>query len=147
MQEKLRYFLSRGARASRSTCLATPAINLTPSGINLHSGDVMHAPMFYDGTALVMTLTDTQTNAAVTESFAVNIPGIVGGRTPYVGFTAGTGGLSATQNILSWSYEPQKVTAAPVILPTTGSTLDRSLSQWRPQSRVRPPITRPMEIR
>ncbi|MGA7317361.1 MAG: chitobiase/beta-hexosaminidase C-terminal domain-containing protein, partial [Silvibacterium sp.] len=82
----------------------TPAIDLTPSGINLHSGDVMHARLFYDGTALVMTLTDTQTNASVTESFAVNIPGIVGGNSAYVGFTAGTGGVAATQNILSWSY-------------------------------------------
>jgi Legume lectin domain len=82
----------------------TPAIDLTSSGINLHSGDVMHAHMFYDGTALVMTLTDTQTNASATESFDVNIPGAVGGNSAYVGFTAGTGGLGATQNIVSWSY-------------------------------------------
>lgn len=81
-----------------------PTIDLTPSGINLHSGDVMHAHIFYDGSALVMTLTDTQTNESVTESFDVNIPSVVGGNSAYVGFTGGTGGLGATQNILSWSY-------------------------------------------
>ncbi|MBV8674650.1 MAG: chitobiase/beta-hexosaminidase C-terminal domain-containing protein [Acidobacteriaceae bacterium] len=102
----------------------TPAIDLTPSGVNLHSGDVMHAHMSYDGTTLVMTLTDTQTSASVTESFAVNIPALVGGSSAYVGFTAGTGGLSATENILSWSYgsvtQPAKVTSAPAILPAGG---------------------------
>jgi hypothetical protein len=34
----------------------------------------------------------------------VNIPAIVGGTTAYVGFTAGTGGTSAIQNILDWTY-------------------------------------------
>jgi len=102
-----------------------PAINLTPSGINLHSGDVMHAHMTYDGATLTMTLTDTQTNASATESFAVNIPSIVGGSSAYVGFTAGTGGVGSTQNILSWSYgsviEPAKVTSTPAILPGSGT--------------------------
>jgi len=28
----------------------------------------------------------------------------VGGNVAYVGFTAGTGGLSATQRILTWTY-------------------------------------------
>jgi len=28
----------------------------------------------------------------------------VGGNTAYVGFTAGTGGLSATQQVLNWTY-------------------------------------------
>jgi hypothetical protein len=51
-----------------------------------------------------MTLTDTVTLASVTEVFAVNIPSIVGGNTAYVGFTGGTGGFGATQNVLTWTY-------------------------------------------
>jgi len=35
----------------------------------------------------------------------VNIPGTVGGNTAYVGFTGGSGGATATQEILSWNYE------------------------------------------
>jgi hypothetical protein len=63
--------------------------------------------MVYDGTNLTMTLTDTVTNATVTEAFPVNIPSIVGSNTAWVGFTGGTGGFSATQNVLSWSYSAQ----------------------------------------
>jgi hypothetical protein len=82
----------------------TPAVNLSSTGINLHSGDLMHAHIVYDGTNLTMTLTDTVTNATVTEVFPVNIPSIVGGSTARVGFTAGTGNTTATQNVMSWTY-------------------------------------------
>jgi hypothetical protein len=51
-----------------------------------------------------MTLTDTVTNAAATEVFTVNIPSVVGSDTAYVGFTGSTGGETATQNVLSWTY-------------------------------------------
>jgi len=81
-----------------------PAIDLTPSGINLHSGDVMHAHVVYDGSALVMTLTDMKTNVMTTVTFPVNIPQIVGGSTAYFGFTGGTGTTSSVQDVLSWSY-------------------------------------------
>jgi hypothetical protein len=81
-----------------------PAVDLGSTGINLHSGDIMEAHMVYDGTNLTMTLTDTVTAASVVEVFPVNIPAIVGANTAYVGFTAGTGGLTATQNVLTWSY-------------------------------------------
>jgi LysM repeat protein len=81
-----------------------PAVDLSSTGINLHSGDIMDAQLVYDGTNLTMTLTDTVSNAAVTEVFPVNIPSIVGAGTAYVGFTGSTGGESATQNVLSWTY-------------------------------------------
>jgi hypothetical protein len=81
-----------------------PAVNLASSGINLHSGDLMQAQVTYDGTTLRLTLTDTVTHATFQTSQALNIPSIVGGNKAYVGFTAGTGGLTATQQILSWSF-------------------------------------------
>ena len=83
-----------------------PAIDLTPSGVNLHSGDVMDAHLTYDGTTLTLTLTDTATNATFTASQAINIPGTVGASTAFIGFTGGTGGTVSTQNILSWTYTP-----------------------------------------
>ena len=82
----------------------TPAVDMTASGVNLHSGDILHAHITYDGTTLTLTLTDTVTNASFTTSTAINIPATVGGNTAYVGFTAGTGGLVATQKILNWTY-------------------------------------------
>jgi hypothetical protein len=48
-------------------------------------------------------LTDTVTAASFTQTTAVNIPSIVGSGTAYAGFTAGTGGLTMTADILSWT--------------------------------------------
>jgi hypothetical protein len=100
-----------------------PAVNLSSTGINLHSGDIMHANITYDGTNLTMTLTDTATSATVTETFPANLPGLVGGNTAYVGFTGGTGGSTATQNILSWTFTSltQPPAAAPTFSPAAGS--------------------------
>jgi Chitobiase/beta-hexosaminidase C-terminal domain/Legume lectin domain len=81
-----------------------PALDLTPSGVNLHSGDVMHAHLSYDGTTLTLLLTDTTTNATFTASQAINIPATVGANSAYVGFTAGTGGTVSTQDVLNWTY-------------------------------------------
>lgn len=81
-----------------------PAVDLTGSGINLHSGDMMDAHLVYDGSAMALTLTDMVTNAAFTTTFPVNIPGTVGAGTAYVGFTGATGGGTAVQKILSWQF-------------------------------------------
>jgi hypothetical protein len=67
----------------------------------------MQANVSYNGTTLTMVLTDMVTNKTFTLSQAINIPATVGGNTAYVGFTAGTGGLSASQNIVSWTYTAQ----------------------------------------
>jgi hypothetical protein len=81
-----------------------PATDLSSTGINLHSGDIMAVQLVYDGTNLTMTITDTVTKASYSTTFAINIPATVGGNTAYVGFTGGTGVLSATQQIITWSY-------------------------------------------
>ena len=60
--------------------------------------------MTYNGTNLNMTLTDAVTLATWSQSFAINIPAIVGGNTAYVGFTGGTGGLTSSQKLTSWTY-------------------------------------------
>ena len=93
----------------------TPAIDLSSTGINLHSGDYLNVTLTYDGSLLTMTLTDAITMATWTRSFEVNIPSIVGGNTAYVGFTGGTGSGSSSQKVSSWLYEPQP-------LPTAATT-------------------------
>jgi len=58
-----------------------PSVDLTPSGIDLHSGHLFHAHMIYDGTTLTMTLTDTTavpSSIVFTTSWAVDIPTTVG---------------------------------------------------------------------
>ncbi len=85
---------------------AAPARDLTNSGIDLHSEDVFQVSLAYNGFKLVVTEKDTVTGAVKTQSYPVNIPSLVGGSTAYVGFTGGTGGLTATQNIQTWTYGP-----------------------------------------
>jgi hypothetical protein len=86
-----------------------PAINLSHTGIHLHSGDPMSVHINYNigysGGELGLTITDQITNAAWSNSFAVDIPGAVGGPTAYVGFTGATGDLTSTEAITSWTYE------------------------------------------
>jgi hypothetical protein len=77
---------------------------VTSSGLTLHSGNVMNVHMTYDGTTLTWTITDPTAGKSFTALATVNIPSVVGGNTALLGFTAGTGGLSATQQILTWSY-------------------------------------------
>src|SRR5690348_7920437 len=80
---------------------ATPGSNTT--GINLHSGDVMNLHMTYDGATLTWTITDSVTKKSFSKSLSINIPALTG-NTAYVGFTAGSGGLTAIQDILTWTY-------------------------------------------
>jgi hypothetical protein len=109
----------------------TPAIDLSGTGIDLHSGDVFLVVLNDDGTTLGVTITDTSTQASAGQSYTVNIPQVIGSDTGYVGFTGGTGGLTAVQNILTWSYIPTATTppAAPSNLTGTvisGSEIDIS---------------------
>jgi hypothetical protein len=83
-----------------------PAVDLTPSGINLHSGDAIQAHITYDGTTLNMSLTDILTQAKGSYSWTINIPSIVGGNTAYLGFTGATGQTSSSQKIEAWTYLP-----------------------------------------
>ena len=81
-----------------------PAITLG-GGVNLHSGDILQVHMTYNGTTLTMTITDTTIPAdTFTTSWPINIPTTVGANTAFVGFTAGTGSTTATQEIITWTY-------------------------------------------
>jgi hypothetical protein len=62
------------------------------------------AMLTYDGTTLTETITDETTSATVSFSYTVNIAAIVGSNVAYVGFGGGSGGLTAVQDILSWTY-------------------------------------------
>jgi hypothetical protein len=97
---------STGLYTNGAAPTSAGSVDLTNSGIDLHSGHVFNVAMTYDGTTLRVTITDTVTNASATQSYAVNIASIVGSSSAFVGFTGGTGGLTANQQILSWTYTP-----------------------------------------
>jgi hypothetical protein len=99
-----------------------PATDMTASGVNLHSGDTMTVHISYDGTTLTMTITDYSVNATFTTSWPINIPQSIGGNSAFVGFTAGTGGQTASQKIETWTFA-STASATPVQTPalTPGS--------------------------
>jgi hypothetical protein len=107
-----------------------PSVDLTTSGLNLHTPDVMHAHITYDGTTLTLQLTDMVTGASFTTSKAINIPATVGGNFAYAGFTASTGTNSATQTILNWTYMTAAggAVATPTFTPPQGTYPTGSLS-------------------
>lgn len=100
----------------------TPATDMTSSGVVLLSGDIFNVHMTYDGTTLKWTVTDAfNPSETFTTSQAINIPSTVGGNTAYVGFTGGTGGETAIQEIINWTYVSSlPVVATPVFSPVSG---------------------------
>jgi hypothetical protein len=84
--------------------LAAGSNDLTGSSIDLHSGHRFDAAVSYDGATL--TLTDATTRATVTRSYAVNLTSVLGGDTAFAGFTAGTGSVTSTDDVLSWTFTP-----------------------------------------
>ncbi len=82
------------------------SIDLTGTGIDLHSGNVFQVNESYDGTTLTVTILDTVTGKSASQSYTTNITSIVGGSTAYVGFTAGTGGFTENADILTWTFSP-----------------------------------------
>jgi hypothetical protein len=106
----------------------TPAVDMTGSGIDLHSGDTFRVHMTYDGTTLTMAITDASTSATFTKAWAVNIPSTVGANTAFAGFTGGTGGYTSNQNILSWTMSSGAsggggTVATPTFSPAAGTYL------------------------
>ena len=110
-----------------------PSTDMTASGVDLHSGDTMSVHMTYDGVILTMTITDSSVSKSFTTSWPVNIPSLVGGNNAYAGFTGGTGGLTASQKIETWTFvsfppTPQQWTfvttseSAPNVPPLTDSS-------------------------
>lgn len=98
-----------------------PAIDLTRSNVDLHSGHIFSVHMTYDGALLSMDLRDTETNQVFSTQWTIDIPATVGSATAYIGFSGGTGGYSATQDVLSWTFVSGGSTPTPSISPWGGS--------------------------
>ena len=79
-------------------------VNLDGSGIDLKSTDPFRVDMTYDGGTVSVTITDTVTQASVSQAYTIDLVSVVGGNVAYVGFTGGTGGLTAVQDIVNWTF-------------------------------------------
>ncbi len=84
------------------TTPSVPAVDLTPSGIDLHSGHIMEAYISYDGVYVKLTLTDTVTSTKFTHTFTVPSPNPIGATLAYAGFTASTDLSVSDTRVLTW---------------------------------------------
>jgi len=94
------------------------SIDMTSSGVSLHSGHPLNVTLAYNGTTLALTVTDSVTKASFSHSWTINIPTTVAGNTAYVGFTASTGYFVANQYVQSWTYSTSAQTPAVPAAPT-----------------------------
>jgi hypothetical protein len=101
---------------------AVPPTSSTVAPLSYPSGHVFRADMTYDGTTLQVQLTDTSTNQSVSQGFPINIPTTVGASTAWVGFTGGTGGAYADQDVLTWVWTTISTPAAPTGVTATPAT-------------------------
>jgi hypothetical protein len=96
-----------------------PTVDISPSGIQVGGGDAIQATITYDGTTLWLHLLDGVTNDTFDWSAPIDIPQVIGANSAYVGFTGGTGGLTSSQKLLTWTYSTQAV--APSFAPAAGT--------------------------
>jgi hypothetical protein len=94
----------------------TPAIDLTPYSIDLHSGHIFSVQLRYNGQELTELLTDTLTKRTFQKTYPVVLTKTLGARTARIGFTGGSGGYSVIADILNWSFTNPKIET----LPATG---------------------------
>lgn len=74
-----------------------------PAGVDFHGGQFFRVEIDYDGHVLNLNIKDEATGANAQHAFAVDIVAVTG-QMAHVGFTGATGGLSATQDILTWQF-------------------------------------------
>src|SRR5262249_53031329 len=80
-------------------------VRLDPDVIDLKSTHPFRVDMAYDGVFLAVTITDTVTKASDTQVYLLALGWKVGSNVAYVGFTGGTGGLTAIQEVSSWVFQ------------------------------------------
>jgi hypothetical protein len=107
-----------GSQFNNATSINTGvATTPTPGGVDITSGHAINVTLNYVQSAGTLTesMTDTVNNNTFTRVWRnVSIQGQVGSTTALVGFTAGTGGVNATQTITNFQFSPGVGSAAPV---------------------------------
>ena len=108
------------------------SIDLSSTGINLHSGDIFQVNLTYVASTLTVVIDDLTTNTSFSHDYTISIPSIVGSNTAYIGFTASTGSQESIQNIISWAYAPTAATSpnAPSGLGATAASATSVNLNW-----------------
>ena len=80
---------------------------IPPTPVSLSSGDAIDWTITYNGSSITLGMFDEKTSGAYTTTTNVgSLPSILGADTAYIGFTGGTGGYNALQNVSNFSFTP-----------------------------------------
>jgi hypothetical protein len=84
----------------------TPAVDITPSGVNLHSGHIFHAHIAYtpETSVITLTITDLTVYHVFETTFAASSNSLKTLPLAFVGFTAGTGATLGSIKVLNWTF-------------------------------------------
>jgi len=104
--------------ALRTNGLTGSPYNST-GAVNLAGGHPIATSISYNGTELSITMTDTVTYASFTTNAAINIAGILGTNTAYVGLTAADGGIASTQVITNFQFAGLTSLTGAITTPNT----------------------------
>lgn len=124
-----------GADPNDGTAATAASSGAIPvGGMDFHLGHPIRVILTYDGAARILreSLTDLTTRAVFSQAYAVDLSAFLNaGATAFVGFTGSTGGLTATADILSWSFSSTLAAtpAAPTALTAaaaSGTQIDLS---------------------
>lgn len=77
-----------------------------PSPVVIGSVNPLFVKLSYSAGSLRVTLVESNTANVYNNTYAVNIPAVVGGNTAYVGFTAADGGVASTQVFSNFTFVP-----------------------------------------
>jgi hypothetical protein len=96
--------------------------------LDLGSEDPIWATLNYDGTNLVEDLVDLVTGDTYDAGYVANLPEILGGERAFIGFTAGTGGVTSWQTVTEFIYTLRLPAAATPVITPNGAIFTNSIS-------------------
>lgn len=110
-------YSGNGGSTSQFNSYAVGQLARTPTngGVDITNGNAINVTLNYTGTTMAETLQDTVTGATGYRVYQnVNLSNLLGGGSSLIGFTGGTGGVNALQQITNFSFTPGAGTAVTV---------------------------------
>jgi serine/threonine protein kinase len=102
--------------------LRSGSLDLSGTGIDLHSGRAYDVVLLATGSTLAMTITDAaDRRRSFRTTFDVEVPFVVGAPAAYAGFTASSAAPGAVQEVLSWTWTSLPARSKPGKHLRTGS--------------------------